>query len=101
MRLLSKVRGRKRYVQARAVSKPLPSVPARMAAGIKRETPVDLRLKVDRDGRIRDLRIVSLQHAELAKLTADAAERWRFEPARFDGRPVASDVILHFRYHLP
>lgn len=101
-KLFAKMTGRKRYIQARAVSRPLPKLPRSVAASIGADTPVDLRLKVDRDGRVRESRVITASHyPELARLTANTAEKWRFEPARIDGRPVASDVILHFRYRLP
>ena len=37
----------------------------------------------------------------LAKTSIDAAEKWTFEPATFDGMPVTSNAVIGYVYRLP
>jgi outer membrane biosynthesis protein TonB len=36
--------------------------------------------------------------SKLGLSAIQAAKRWRFEPARMDDKPVASDVVVRFRF---
>lgn len=37
----------------------------------------------------------------LAKTSIEAAEKWTFEPATFDGMPVGADVVIGYVYRQP
>jgi outer membrane biosynthesis protein TonB len=36
--------------------------------------------------------------AYLAKVATDAARRWRFRPASLNGKVIASEMVLRFRF---
>ncbi len=53
---------------------------------------VALLLLVDEEGQVADIPLMRAEHPSLgfAEAAADAVRRWRFEPARKDGQPVAA-----------
>ena len=59
------------------------------------EGTVLLRMRITEQGRVEDVRVErSAGHAELDQSAIDAVRRWRFEPARRNGVPVAEPVQL-------
>ena len=34
----------------------------------------------------------------IAGLALDAARKWRFEPAKLDEKPIASELVLNFQF---
>jgi TonB family protein len=88
------------FVAARPARYAPPTVPERVASRLRRETPIDLKVRIGENGRVSDLEILpSSLDPELTRIAADAAERWHFTPANLNQHPVASDMILHFRFH--
>jgi outer membrane biosynthesis protein TonB len=60
---------------------------------------VDLKVTVEKDGSISTTELISNQdNPRLVALAAEAASRWRFEPAKLREKPIPSEVILHFRF---
>jgi len=65
------------------------------------EGTVQIRVKIDKDGGVRDARVIegggnpALEWAAL-----DAAKRWRFQPALRNGKPVESEVTIPFRFSI-
>lgn len=49
---------------------------------------VQLTLVIDRQGRVRDLRVMNPVHPDLERLAMEAARDWRYEPATRGGEPV-------------
>ena len=59
-----------------------------------------LGLIVDADGQPRDIRISRSVGLGLDQKAIDAVRRWRFEPARKDGRPVAVQISVEVSFRL-
>ena len=99
---LSRVFGkfrRARFTPPRPVARPLLNIPGSLAAQLHTETPVTLKLRVDKSGRVSDLEVLqSPTDPEFMRLATRAAEKWRFEPARMNQRAVGSEVVARFRF---
>jgi TonB family protein len=71
---------------------------ARKAWGVEN---VDVKVLIEEDGHVTRAEVV---HASggglLAEPAREAALGWTFQPARSDGRRVASSLILHFRFNI-
>lgn len=61
---------------------------------------VVLELVVNADGDVRDATVVEGDEP-FAEAARSAAYRWRFEPARRDGRPIASRIRFEVRFQEP
>ena len=66
---------------------------------LKSEVKVDVRLSIDEGGHVTKTELMSTgANPQLAAAATHAAGYWQFEPAKADGKPIASKVILHFRF---
>lgn len=91
---IRKVLGGKRhegFVEASPIEHPLPAV---TAAG---EKPLEMEAKIDRDGNVVNVKAMQGKH-RFAAACADVLRRWRFDPARQNGDPVESDVLVRFEF---
>jgi protein TonB len=62
---------------------------------------VEFRLLVARDGRVKDIEILESEPGDLFdQATIDAVKRWRFQPAKVKGSPVACWVKTAIDYQL-
>jgi len=61
---------------------------------------VSLIALIDIDGSVKQTKIVRSSGPDLDKKAADAVSRWRFEPARRKGLPVASYIPVEINFHL-
>jgi TonB family protein len=87
------------FAPARPLRNGVGAVPDAVAASLRREVPIHLRLRVDERGRVSEIEIVETSgQAELTDIAASSAERWRFEPARLNQKPVESELIARFRF---
>jgi TonB family protein len=59
---------------------------------------VILRVLVSEDGLPVRVTVDKAAREDLTKAAIDAAEQWRFQPARKDGRPVRTFAILRFPF---
>ena len=76
-----------------------PAVPTDLARELTGTLPVDLRIKVDSNGHVSSVEVLSHQTAaEFVRLAGDAAYDWQFQPARIKDKAVASDIIAHFKF---
>jgi len=55
---------------------------------------VNLKFTVDENGQAHDIRVVSIKDRAAAKSLVSAISQWKFTPARKNGVPVSSKVIL-------
>jgi protein TonB len=83
-----------------ALSKVAPLVPPHLRSVLPGGATVDVQLRLGADGRVLSATAAPASGvmAHLSRLAVDAAKRWRFEPAKLDGRPVESDHRLTFRF---
>jgi outer membrane biosynthesis protein TonB len=60
---------------------------------------VVLDVRVNRDGQVR--RVTPVWGPFLTKTSTEAARRWTFEAATFNGTPVSADAVIGYVYRLP
>lgn len=84
----------------RELDNPPPVYPgAARRQGIEGE--VKVKLRIDRDGRVRDVRVIEVAgHPAFGEAVEAAALRWRFAPARHQGRQVEVWGIKTVRFRL-
>ena len=87
-------KSREGFVPPRPIRQFAPPVPPDMSGPV----PVDVRVTVDRTGNVSGVEVSKSHDRNLIKLAADAAQRWRFEPARLNDESVTSEMILHFTF---
>jgi TonB family protein len=84
---------------ARAITQVKPSIPPALAKRAHSEEVVDVKVQVLADGHVSRAEVTNApQNSLLAEPARVAAEQWVFEPARVANRPVASSVVIHFRF---
>lgn len=59
---------------------------------MKDDGPCILWLIVGTDGRPRDVRVARTMGHELDEKAVETVKKWRFEPAKKDGKPGASEI---------
>jgi TonB family protein len=69
-----------------------------MQVFLKRDTQIEVRVSIDAAGKVTAVAPVSTENAYLTGLAVSTARQWRFEPAKRNGRPVASEVKLVFPF---
>ncbi len=87
------------YVEPEVVSRVAPEVPEGIRPRITAPQPIDVKVSIDRQGRVTSA--VPIQHGEglinyLAERAVAAAKEWTFKPATQAGKPVASSRTIHF-----
>jgi len=70
------------------------------ARKVKHMGTVVLQLVVGSDGLPRDIRVVRTLGLGLDEKAIEAVRKWRFEPAKKDGKPVAALVSVEVDFHL-
>jgi hypothetical protein len=76
-------------------------LPAKLRQGIVNEVPIDVRVYVDRTGKVEFAELVSEgkgSNQELSTLAVFSARRWEFSPAHLGDEPVPAEVVLRFRF---
>ncbi len=61
------------------------------------EGSVDVKVYIDESGNVSRAQLLTKKN-ELAGVSLGAARQWRFTPARKHDKPVASEMVLHFRF---
>lgn len=92
------------FVPPRPVHQVTPHLPSRIARVLPGDWRVDLKLSVDREGRVKEVSLMSPGSDDrLVDISAEAVRQWRFEPARFHDKPVKCEVLttLQFRNPMP
>jgi len=57
---------------------------------------VDVKVFIDESGNVTRAQALT-KGGDLASAALSAARQWQFTPARKRGKPVASEMLLHFR----
>jgi TonB-like protein len=76
-------------------------LPTAIRATVVSEVEVQVKVQVDESGRVVRVDLVGSTgpvSGSLVSVTQEAALQWRFAPAVRDSQPVASEVVLMFRY---
>jgi hypothetical protein len=90
-----------RYVAARPVNRVEPEASFTLHPFIVPEVQINVRVVIDRSGRV--IRAESLSRGNalmehLSKIAVQAARQWTFSPARHDGQSVPSETMLQFQF---
>lgn len=76
-----------------------PAVPNRAAGELPGEWQVNLRVTIDKSGRVLRATLLNASaNREFVRLAQAAIDRWRFQPARLHNRAVPSAVDVTFRF---
>ncbi len=84
--------------KGRLIESPSPLYPER-ARWERVQGIVHLELHVDREGTVKDIRVVA-GHPLLAQSATDAVRRWKYAPLRMDGKPVAVMTSVHIEFKM-
>jgi TonB family protein len=77
----------------------LPDVPRSALDTIHGTVRVGVRISVDSAGNVTEAELDSPGPSKyFAQLALEAAQQWKFEPPRLEGRNVLSDWLLHFQF---
>jgi len=79
----------------------VPPSPIRKVAPVKpaggEAQPVDVKVFIDESGNVTRVEALTKGGRVLALAAMSAAQQWQFTPARKHGKPVPSEMLLHFR----
>lgn len=78
----------------------LPVYPHQLLQMGRREGEVRVAFSVDPTGKVDDFLAVAYTHPDFAESTITALKRWRFEPARYNGEPIAAATELSVRFEV-
>ena len=83
-----------KFTDPRTLETPAPSLPAGLAPS---ETPVRLQALVDLDGMLQRPAYIG-GPAHLTPAAIEAIRRWRSEPPRINGAPIARAVLVQVKF---
>ena len=83
------------FVPASPLDHPLPELPEDAAPGS--DTSVELLARIDRSGAVAHVKYAD-GNSQLTGASSTALAQWRFEPARQNGAPVESDMLVRFEF---
>jgi outer membrane biosynthesis protein TonB len=84
------------FSAATPVHRVAPPVPPGLKAA---NTELELKVLIDKEGKVRRTEVASdVWDPRLVRLAVNAAERWRFAPARLRDKAVESEMTLHFDF---
>jgi TonB family protein len=99
---LSDVRGnalRRGLTAGQVAQQVLPDVPTSASETIHGTVRVGVRVSVDAEGSVTETDLDSAGPSKyFARLALEAAQQWKFEPPKMDGRSVLSDWLLRFQF---
>jgi protein TonB len=83
-----------------AISQVVPPIPALLRGMIWKATSVDVNVAVDVTGKVVKAEASAKPglHPLLRDAAVQAALRWKFQPAQFDGHPVPANIVLQFNF---
>jgi hypothetical protein len=95
---LAHAEGGSRFSPAHPHTSIEPRVPATMASALPGELAVDIRLSIDKKGLVTNYEVLHGAGTQFASLAASYAGASAWEPAYEGDHPVASDMIVHYRF---
>ena len=82
------------FVPPAPIHKVSPAIPPGLGQA---EGSVDVKVYIDEEGNVSRAQLLTKKN-ELAGVSLGAARLWHFTPARKHDKPVASEMLLHFRF---
>jgi TonB family protein len=90
---------RQRVTAGQVAQQVLPDVPPSARNTIRGRVAVGVRISVDSKGNVTQAELDSPGPSKyFARLALEAAQQWKFEPPRMEGRGVLSDWLLRFEF---
>jgi TonB family protein len=89
------------YVGPRPVHRVEPEPSFSLHPFIVPEVQINVRISIDRSGRVVRAESLSRGNAlmeHLSKIAVQAARQWTFSPARREGQSVPSEIMLQFQF---
>lgn len=89
------------FTPPQAVRQTAAEISPELRRNLTKEVPVDVKLYIDRAGKVEYAELVSRSSAhnrDLATAALFASRQWRFSPARLEGEPVEAQVVLHYHF---
>jgi outer membrane biosynthesis protein TonB len=89
------------FVAAIPVKKVTPALPPRLRSLIHESVSIEVAVRIDVGGKVIEAKAIRATSTSQKLLSADAVQAamlWRFEPARKNGNPVASETVLKFDF---
>ena len=87
----------KDIVGSKPVQQGPPAVPKEFWDSHKDGTVV-LEFRIGNEGSVIDPRVVSSPGHEYSYYALETVKKWRYEPSRCDGRPIATDMTVTIRF---
>lgn len=100
-KVLNDRRRRSDFVPPSPLHEALEDFPDKLRSEIKREVPIDVRVYIDRTGKVQYSELLSNgtgKNRDLASLAVFSSRHWEFSPAEFRGEAVPAEVVLRFRF---
>jgi hypothetical protein len=99
--LVAKHRPRKEFSPPTPIREAPPEVPVELRQRIRQEVPIDVKLYVDRAGKVEFAELLSNGtgvNRDLASLAVFSSRHWQFSPAHLGDETVPAEVVLRFRF---
>jgi periplasmic protein TonB len=98
-RLQKNYRGGDGYQPPTAGRQVSPSFPVGLRQSLKASSPLVIRLNVDDSGRVQKAKVLTKRvDPRVRDFALDAVKRWRFRPAKLEGRAISSRVNVVFQF---
>ena len=102
--LLRRLHRAPEFVPPKPVLETTPTVPEKLLRTLRTEMPVDVRVYINKSGKVDYAELLSditTANRDFAALAVFDARRWEFKPARSGRRIVPGRGILHYRFGNP
>jgi TonB family protein len=78
----------------------IPALPALLRGKLWTAAQVDVKVSVDASGNVVKAEALPkpAAHPLLRDAAVQAAQRWRFKSAQFDGHPVPAEMVVQFNF---
>jgi outer membrane biosynthesis protein TonB len=86
------------YAAPKVIHQVAPVVPQAMRPFVTRDVNVELMVSIDASGRMSRVQTLSSGSEFLTRLSTDALNQWRFQPAKLNDRNVPSQMKLVFKF---
>ena len=99
--LVSKGHPRTEFVAPKPISEARPEVSTELRQRIRQEVSIDVKLYVDRAGKVEFAELLSNGtgvNRDLASMAVFSSRHWEFSPARLGDKTVPAEVVLRFRF---
>jgi CheY-like chemotaxis protein len=104
MPLLRRLHRAADFVPPRPVQETTPTVPEELLRTLRTEVPLDVRVYINKSGKVEYAELLSdvtAENRDFASLAVFNARHWEFQPAQSETRLVPGRAMLHYRFGTP